>query len=283
MRRFITLLLMALTIACSKPEEMKPASEAERMAGEPGIQKEKEDPALSNQTRNGKRIEFPAANGVGSGYLSVPAAQGKHPAIIVIQEWWGVEDWIKENTDKFAGEGYVALAVDLYRGRIAANQEEAHELMRGLPQDRAMADLKGAIDYLSSQPYVDPTRIGVIGWCMGGGYALTLATTDPRVKATVINYGHLVTDPATIQKINGPLMGNFAGQDRGIPSADVQQFQTALQSSGKTADIKIYPEQGHAFMNPKNTQGFDPKAAEDAWGRIWSFFKTNLQPVDPKP
>ena len=114
----------------------------------------------------GPSVQF----GDGSGYLSVPPAPGKKPALIVIQEWWGVDDWIREQTDRFAKQGYVALAVDLYRGRSTKSPEEAHELMRGMPEDRAMADLKAGIDYLSSRPDVDPERIGVIGWCMGGGY-----------------------------------------------------------------------------------------------------------------
>ena len=157
--------------------------------------------------------------GDASGYLALPAAGGeaKKPALIVIQEWWGVDDWLREQNKRFAGQGYVALAPDLYRGRLARSPEEAHELMRGLPEDRALADLKAAFAYLAARPDVDPNRIGVIGWGMGGGYALALATAEPRLKATVINYGRLVTDPNTINKINAPILGNFGGADSGIP------------------------------------------------------------------
>jgi carboxymethylenebutenolidase len=225
----------------------------------------------------GPSVQF----GDASGYLSVPPAPGKKPALIVIQEWWGVDDWIREQTDRFAQQGYVALAVDLYRGRSTKSPEEAHELMRGMPEDRAMADLKAGIDYLSSRPDVDPERIGVIGWCMGGGYALALATADPRVKATAINYGRLVTEFDTVAKIQGPILGNFGSADRGIPADDVKAFGGLLTKAGKLGDIKIYEGAGHAFMNPNNTEGYNAEAARDAWGRIDRFFDRTLRAKIP--
>jgi carboxymethylenebutenolidase len=213
-----------------------------------------------------------------SGYLSVPTTgPAKKPAVIVIQEWWGVDDWIRSQTDRFAQQGYVALAVDLYRGKSTKSMEEAHELSRGLPEDRAIADLKAAVDYLSQRNDVDPQRIGVIGWCLGGGYALALATNDPRPKATVVNYGRLVTDPGAITKINSALLGNFGGADRGISAEDVTKFGAELTKYGKLADIKIYEGAGHAFMNPNNTQGYNAAAAQDAWGRIDRFFDRTLR------
>ena len=217
--------------------------------------------------------------GDASGYLALPAAGGeaKKPALIVIQEWWGVDDWLREQNKRFAGQGYVALAPDLYRGRLARSPEEAHELMRGLPEDRALADLKAAFAYLAARPDVDPNRIGVIGWCMGGGYALALATAEPRLKATVINYGRLVTDPGTINKINAPILGNFGGADRGIPAEDVKKFGAELTKYGKLGDIKIYDGAGHAFMNPNNKEGYNAAAAQDAWTRIDSFFGRTLR------
>ncbi|HEX6095269.1 MAG TPA: dienelactone hydrolase family protein [Thermoanaerobaculia bacterium] len=219
--------------------------------------------------------------GDASGYLALPAAAGgasaKKPALVVIQEWWGVDDWIREQNKRFAGQGYVALAPDLYRGRIAKSPEEAHELMRGMPEDRAMADLKAAVDYLAARPDVDPNRIGVIGWCMGGGYALALATAEPRLKATVINYGRLVTDTNAITKINAPVLGNFGGADRGIPADDVKKFGGQLTQYGKLGDIKVYDGVGHAFMNPNNKEGYDAAAARDAWDRIDRFFDRTLR------
>lgn len=217
--------------------------------------------------------------GDASGYLALPPAGGeaKKPALVVIQEWWGVDDWIHEQNKRFAGQGYVALAPDLYRGRLAKSPEEAHELMRGMPEDRAMADLKAAVDYLASRPDVDPQRIGVIGWCMGGGYALALGTADPRMKAIAMNYGRLVTDNDAITRISGPVLGNFGGADRGIPAADVNAFGGKLTQYGKLGDIKVYEGVGHAFMNPNNKEGYNEAAAQDAWGRIDRFFDRTLR------
>ncbi|HVG24546.1 MAG TPA: dienelactone hydrolase family protein [Thermoanaerobaculia bacterium] len=232
------------------------------------------NPALDPKREAGPLAEF--GNGA-RGYLSLPTTHGRQPAVIVIQEWWGVNDWIRSQADRFAQQGYVALAVDLYRGRSASSMEEAHELSRGLPEDRAIADLKAAVDYLAKRNDVDPQRIGVIGWCLGGGYALALATNDPRPKATVINYGRLVTDPNAIAKINGEILGSFGGADRGIPAADVRKFAEELTRHGKRNDVKIYEGAGHAFMNPNNAGGYDEAAARDAWGRIDRFFGRTLR------
>lgn len=216
-----------------------------------------------------------------SGYLAAPATAGKKPGVIVIQEWWGLNDWVKQQADRLADQGYVALAVDLYRGHSTANPDEAHELMRGMPEDRAIGDLKAGVDFLAQRPDVDPNLIGSIGWCMGGGYSLALATNDPRVHATVMNYGRLVTDQDTIAKLNGPLLGNFGAKDRGIPAADVKEFGATLTKMGKLGDIKIYDGAGHAFMNPNNTEGYNATAADDAQHRIDAFFERNLRAKIP--
>jgi carboxymethylenebutenolidase len=222
---------------------------------------------------HGKSIAF----GDAKGYLSLPDSKGKHPAIIVIQEWWGLNDWIRQQSDRFAKQGYVALAVDLYRGKSTADPSEAHELSRGLPHDRAIADLKAGLDLLAKRDDVDASHTGVIGWCMGGGYSLDLAIAEPRIAACVINYGHLVTDPTTIASIHPPLLGNFGANDRGIPPEDVKKFDEALHKAGKVSDMKEYDGAGHGFMNPNNTSGYNAAAATDAWTRIDAFFARTLQ------
>ena len=220
--------------------------------------------------------------GEASGYLTVPAgAEGKKPALIVIQEWWGVDDWIRQQTDRFAKQGYVALAVDLYRGKSTKDPGEAHELMRGMPEDRAMADLKAAFDYLAARPDVEPKAIGVIGWCMGGGYALALTVNEPRLAASSINYGRLITDPKAITKIQGQIVGSFGAEDRGIPAEDVKKFGGELTKYGKLADIKSYEGAGHGFMNPNNKDGYNAAAAADAWKRIDAFFGRTLRDKIP--
>ena len=270
MRRIAILTLLPLLIACQKTDEHTGhTASTETTATQPT-----NNPALDPKREAGPLAEF--GNGA-RGYLTVPSTPGKKPAVIVIQEWWGVNDWVRQQADRFSQQGYVALAVDLYRGKVTTSMEEAHELSRGLPEDRAIADLKAAVDYLSQRDDVDPQRIGVIGWCLGGGYALTLATADPRVKATVVNYGHLVTESENITKISGPILGNFGGADRGIPAEDVRKFGAELTKYGKLGDIKIYDGAGHAFMNPDNKQGYDAAATQDAWGRIDRFFDRNLR------
>ena len=233
--------------------------------------------ATSSAAHRGTTITFNSSPGKGSGYLALPAGGEKHPALIVIQEWWGLNDWVKQQADRFASQGYVALAPDLYRGKVATDANMAHELMRGMPQDRAMADLRGAFNYLAARKDVDMKHIGVIGWCMGGGYAIDFAIAEPRLAAAVMNYGHTVTDPATIAKLHAPLLGNFGADDRGIPPADVNAFEAALKKAGKPVDFKIYPGAGHAFMNPNNTGGYVEAASKDAWSRIDTFFRQHLR------
>lgn len=237
---------------------------------------QKSGPQLNLNVMRGKFVNFKSTAGDARGYLSLPDDNKMtHPGIIVIQEWWGLNEWVMQQADRFAKQGYVALAVDLYRGKVATTQDEAHELMRGLPEDRAIADLKGGYDYLAARG-VDPGNIGVIGWCMGGGYALDFTVAEPRLAASVINYGHLMVDPATIAKIKTPILGNFGADDRGIPPADVKAFADALKAAGKSIDVKVYTGAGHAFMNPNNKEGYVPDATKDAWSRIDSFFANRL-------
>jgi carboxymethylenebutenolidase len=221
----------------------------------------------------GKSVSL--ANG-GMGYLALPTGAGPHGAVIVIHEWWGLTDRTRDDADRLAYRGFVTLAVDLYRGRTTQSPDTAHELMRGLNDDRALGDLEAAFSYLSQRPDVDPSRIGVVGWCMGGGYALNLAVDQPKLRAAVVNYGKLVSDSGKVAKIRAAFLGNFAGQDQGISAADVQAFQKQLQQTDSDVDIKIYPSDGHAFMNPSNTKGYDEVSAKDAWERIDGFFKRTL-------
>jgi len=188
-----------------------------------------------------------------------------------------MNDWIKQNAARFASAGYVALAVDLYRGKVAHDPGEAHELMRGLPEDRALGDMKEAFEWLSSRPDVDARRIGIVGWCMGGGYALGFAVAEPRLRAAAVNYGRLVTAPEKIAAINASILGDFAGQDRGISPDDVRAFADQLKAAHKDADVKVYDGAKHAFMNPNNKEGYDEAAAKDAWARIDAFFARTLK------
>jgi len=233
--------------------------------------------SLFAQAADGKSVSYKSGDDTVTGMLYTPAGKAPFPALILIHEWWGLNDWVKEQASKFADQGYVALAVDLYRGKVADTPDLAHELMRGVPEDRASRDLRAAFDYLAAQPNVKKDRIGSIGWCMGGGYSLRVAILEPTLAADVINYGPLITDPAELKKINAPILGMFGRQDRGITPDDVKKFQQALNQLGKKADIKIYPDAGHAFENPNNKQGYRPDDAADAWKRTIDFLAGTLK------
>jgi carboxymethylenebutenolidase len=212
-----------------------------------------------------------------SGFLALPDSPGRHPGLVVIHEWWGLNDWVKEQAQKFADQGYVALAVDLYRGKVATDPGTAHELMRGLPQDRAIRDMKAALAYLETRPEVNKNKIGSVGWCMGGGLSLQLAIHEPKLAACVLNYGSMPTDAADIAKIKAPILGNFGAEDQGITPDDVHAFEKAMNAAHKSVDMKIYDGAGHAFENPNNKGGYRPEAAADAWARMVAFFGKNLK------
>jgi carboxymethylenebutenolidase len=192
-------------------------------------------------------VTYPSGKDTVGGYLVQPDQPGTYGAVIVVHEWWGLNDWVKEQTQKLAALGYVALAVDLYDGKSATNPDEAHELSRGLAQDRAVRDIQAAYDYLGTQK------------------------KQPRLAGLVINYGALPSDPNDLQQIGAPVLGNFGADDKGITPADVNQFQDYLKKIGRYVDVKIYPGAGHAFENPNNTNGYRPQAAADAWARTVSF------------
>jgi carboxymethylenebutenolidase len=210
--------------------------------------------------------------------LYSPAAGGSkpHPAVIVIHEWWGLNDWVKEQAADLAAHGYVALAVDLYHGQVANDPDTAHQLSRGLSQDRGIRDLKAADTFLRADKHVDPNRIGAIGWCMGGGYALNFAAAEPHLKAVVANYGPPPTDPAALAQIHAAILGNYGGQDKGISPASVEGFAADLKKQGKPVDVKIYPDAGHAFENPNNKTGYRADDAADAKSRSLHFFAREL-------
>ena len=226
---------------------------------------------------DGKSVSYKSGDETVQGVLYTPSGKGPFPALIVIHEWWGLNDWVKEQASKLADQGYVALAIDLYRGKVATTPEMAHEIMRGVPEDRARRDLHSAFEFLASQPNVKKDRIGSIGWCMGGGYSLDVALDEPTLAATVINYGHLATDTDALKKINAPILGLFGAQDQGIPPADVHKFEQTMKQLGKKIDVKIYDDAGHAFENPNNKTGYRAEDAADAWKRTIDFLAMTLQ------
>jgi carboxymethylenebutenolidase len=220
-----------------------------------------------------RMVAFARASERVTGFLALPRDARRHRAIIVIHEWWGLNQWVREQAEKLAANGYVALAVDLYQGKVTADPSEARKLKRGLRQDRAIGDLKAAFDYLNRRTDVDAKHIGSLGWSMGGGLAVQLAIHEPQLAACVVNYGPLPTNTAEIQKINAPVLGIFGALDRMIPADKARAFEKCMNAAGKRVDVEIYDGAGHAFEKPSNQRGCRPKAAADAWFEILKFFE----------
>ena len=211
------------------------------------------------------------------GYLSMPVGAGKHPAILLIHEWWGLTDWMKENADMFAKKGYVALCVDLYRGKVTNNPAEAQKLSGAMNKEQGVKDLIAAYDYLKTLPEVNTNKIGSIGWCFGGTYALQTAINIPDLKAVVICYGTLTDDQDAIGKIKAPLLAIYGKEDKHIPPDVVDKFEQTVQKMGKKIKVFEYPASGHAFMNENNGPLFNKETTPKAWKEIYAFLNSYLQ------
>jgi carboxymethylenebutenolidase len=222
-------------------------------------------------------VHYPVGKNTVDGYLASPEKPGRYPAVIVVHDWLGLTDWVKEQTDKIADQGFVALAVDLYGGKVAADASEASELSRALPDDRAVLDLVGGLVYLATRNDVARDRVGALGWAMGGSYALQLAIHVPRLGACVVNYGVLPTDPNDLQNIAAPVLGNFGADDHGVTPTDVQAFEKTMKTLNRRVDLKIYDGAGHSFENSSNRDAYRPDAAEDAWKRTIAFLNKSLK------
>lgn len=213
-----------------------------------------------------------------SGYLAMPEDAGDDlPGLIVIHEWWGLNDNIRMMTRRLADQGYKALAVDLYNGKSADTPDRAGQYARQAGQNpgQAISNLEQAYTYLSGEQ--GATRIGTIGWCFGGGWSLQAALAMPdRVDATVIYYGRLVTDASELEKLQMPILGIFGSEDQGIPPEEVHRFEAALNDAGVANSIHIYEGANHAFANPSGTR-YKKEAAEDAWQKTVAFFRRNLK------
>jgi carboxymethylenebutenolidase len=210
-----------------------------------------------------------------AGYLAEPKGKGPFPAVVVVIEWWGLNDQIKGVADRLAAEGYVALVPDLYYGKVTADPEKAHELMRGLDEKVAVKDLSSAVGYLRSLPEVGSSKVGSIGFCMGGGVSLRLALAGAGLSGAVMFYGQPETDPAALKSVSCPVLGLFGAEDQGIPTEKVEEMAKQLNQVGKGAEVKTYPGAGHAFFN-ETRPSYNQAAAEDAWKRTLAFFKANL-------
>lgn len=241
------------------------------------------DPSIQNGLKlQNKSVEYAKGS---LGYLVYPSStdinatsitgqQQKLPAVVMVHEWWGLNDNIKEMADELAGEGYVVLGADLYNGEVATDPNRARELsssVRENPQ-QAITNLQSAVQYLASLPNVNGSRIAALGWCFGGGQSLQLALNSEHhpLAATVIYYGNLVNDTSELSKIKWPVLGIFGDQDNSIPVDSVRAFGRGLNETGVTNEIYIYPGVGHAFANPSG-DNYAPQETTDAWQKTLTF------------
>ncbi|MDZ7658994.1 dienelactone hydrolase family protein [Fodinibius sp.] len=268
--------LMLLLAACSGSPEKDFIDRMDREhEGDTPVENAAQDIKQSSEV-SGEEVQYATVNGKEiTGYLAKPEGKTNDPGIIVIHEWWGLNDNIRMMTDKLAGEGYTALAVDLYKGKVAESPDSAGTYARSVDDEEALDNLTQAYAYLNTKQGVD--NIGVIGWCFGGAWSLQTALAHPqKIDATVIYYGRLVTDTAKLKTLEMPVLGIFGEEDGGIPPEKVKEFESALNEAGVVNSIHIYEGAGHAFANPSGTR-YVEKAAKDAWQKTVRFLNENLK------
>ena len=222
----------------------------------------------------GKMVEFPSNGGKTAGYLATPKT-GKGPGVLVIQEWWGLVGHIKNVCDRFAAEGFSALAPDLYHGQTADEPDAAGKLFMALNIGQAEKDLRGAAKYLAA--HSSTAKIGAVGFCMGGQLALFAGTVNPSVGAVVDFYGIHPNVKPDYTKLSGPVLGLFAEKDAFVTPQAAKDVDAAIKKAGKQAEIHIYPGVDHAFFNDERADVYNKPAADDAWRRTLAFFRQHLK------
>ncbi len=225
----------------------------------------------------GEIVEFPSNGSTGRGYLATPQS-GAGPGLVVIQEWWGLVPHIQDLCDRFAGEGFTALAPDLYRGETTTEPDEAGKLMMALNLDEAAKDMGGAIEFLQGSDTVRGEGVGVTGFCMGGGLAMKLAVQRPDdVRACVPFYGIIPWEGATPDwgSLGSPVQGHFAEQDGFFTPEKVRELESSLRAAGKSVEFFFY-DADHAFFNDTRPEVYDAEASRMAWERTLDFLRMHL-------
>ena len=226
----------------------------------------------------GELVSFPSNGHDASGYLAVPPS-GSGPGLIVIQEWWGLVDHIKDVCDRFAAEGFVALAPDLFHGEVASEPDEAGKLMMALNIDQATKDMSGAVDHLLSLDAVTSGHVGVTGFCMGGGLALALACARPDAVSACVPYYGVIPWPnlqPDWSKLEASVLGHFAEHDSMFGPDQVRELEQRLREHGKEAELIIHPGVQHAFFNDSRPEVHDPATSEATWKQTVPFLKRNV-------
>ena len=224
-------------------------------------------------------VQYPGEGVTVRAYVVSPQTRERRPAIIVVQEWWGLNDHVKDVAQRCAKEGYLAIAPDLYSrlgNTITKDPNEAGKLMGMLKQEDGLKDLNATVNYVKTVPEVDGKRLGVTGFCMGGSYALMLPCTNTDIKAAVPFYGQVPNPDTPLQQLACPVLYIYGEDDGWITKADVQRLAAALKKYNKAGEIKTYPGAPHAFFNDTRKDVYKPVEAKDAWGRTLAFFKKHL-------
>ena len=223
----------------------------------------------------GEKLSFTLNGQKAEGWFAKPAS-GKGPALIVIQEWWGLVPHVKDVTERFAKEGFVAFAPDLYHGKTTTSPDQAGRLMMELDVDRAGREIAGAGAFLLQNPSCTSKKFGVVGFCMGGALAQYVATSNPNVGAAVSFYGGFGKVSLSWKHLASPLLLIYGGKDTSVPAADAKPLEEKLKTMGKDVETVVYPDAGHAFFNDSRANVYDPKAAADAWKRTLAHFRRAL-------
>ena len=223
----------------------------------------------------GELVQFPFDGGNTGGYLATPN-QGGGPGVIVIQEWWGLVDHIKDVCDRFAGEGFVALAPDLYHGKTTKSPDEAGKLMMAMRIDDAEKDLGAAVQYLLTLDATTSKKIGVVGFCMGGALSLYTATKNSNIGASVVFYGGHPKVKPDLPNLHAPVLGLYGEKDGSVTPALAHDLERQAKDLGKQIEVKIYPGAQHAFFNDTRPEVYDAEASADAWQRTIAFLRRHL-------
>ena len=234
---------------------------------------------MAQEELKGRMVQYHSNGLTMRAYLVSTTRPGPRPAIIVVQEWWGLNDHIQDVTRRWAQEGYVAIAPDLYSRlghRVTTDAAEAGKLMNTLRMEDGLTDLHATVAYLRTVEGVDANRLGVTGFCMGGSYALMLPCVNPAMKAAVVFYGQVPNPDTTLKALACPVLYFYGEEDGWITKADVQRLQAALKKYGKAGEIKTYPGASHAFFNDTRPEVYRAHEAQDAWRRAVTFFKQHL-------
>ena len=223
-------------------------------------------------------VTYSAPSGQVQAYLSRPDTREPRPGLVVVQEWWGLDEHIKDITRRFAAEGYVALAPDLYHGTVTAEPDEAQKLMMALDKPRAVQEVAAGVRWLRGQPACRGQKLATIGYCMGGALSLAAAIElGGELDACVIYYGRNPDPIDQVQRVQCPVLGIYGEADQGVPPAEVERLAQAMQRHGKSFQHHIYPGAPHAFFNDTRPQVYRAEAARDAWQKTLAFFAQHLQ------